>query len=82
MKHLAEKFWELRGTFYGPVWDRVRLPGGKNVAYTDLVLWIYCKSFPFEFMTLNDSNTIDILNTHHAIRCCIACEIKLLAEPP
>jgi len=48
MKHLAEKFWELRGTStVGPVWDRVKLPDGKNVAHTDLALWIYCKSFPF-----------------------------------
>ena len=41
LKILAEKFGELRMTFYGLVWDVVNLKDSKNIAYTNLDLGLH-----------------------------------------
>jgi len=38
---LAEKFGDVRKTFYGIVWDVVKLKDGNNVGYTDLPLGLH-----------------------------------------
>lgn len=41
LKALAEKFGELRMTFYGLIWDVVSLKDSKNIAYTNLDLGLH-----------------------------------------
>jgi gamma-butyrobetaine dioxygenase len=41
LKRLAERFGEMRKTFYGLVWDVVKLKDGKNVAFTNLDLRLH-----------------------------------------
>jgi gamma-butyrobetaine dioxygenase len=41
LKRLAGRFGEMRKTFYGLVWDVVKLKDGKNVAFTDLALGLH-----------------------------------------
>jgi hypothetical protein len=38
---LAEKFGDVRKTFYGIVWDVVKLKDGNNVGYTDMPLGLH-----------------------------------------
>ena len=77
LKGLAERFGEMRKTFYGLVWDVVKLKDGKNVAFTSLDLrlhmdLLYVPNLPLIFLVLRSiSNSIDISNTLHAIRSCI-----------
>lgn len=41
LKRLAQRFGEMRTTFYGLVWDVVKLKDGNNVAFTDLPLRLH-----------------------------------------
>lgn len=41
LKRLAERFGEMRKTFYGLVWDVVKLKDGRNVAFTNLPLGLH-----------------------------------------
>ncbi|CAA7266247.1 unnamed protein product [Cyclocybe aegerita] len=48
LKTLAEKFGEIRETFYGKVWDVVSRRDSKNIAYTDLDLGLHQDLLYFE----------------------------------
>lgn len=41
LRALAEKFGEIRRTFYGPLWDVINVRNSKNIAYTNLELGLH-----------------------------------------
>lgn len=41
LKTLAEKFGEIRNTFYGELWDVINIQNSKNIAYTNLDLGLH-----------------------------------------
>jgi gamma-butyrobetaine dioxygenase len=84
LRTLAERFGEIRTTFYGPLWDVVNGNNdGKNIAYTNLELGLhmdllYFIFFPFFPVMLSfDVFTIDTSNIHLDIKYFIVSEIKL-----
>jgi hypothetical protein len=87
LKRLAARVGEMRKTFYGLVWDVVKLKDGKNVAFTDLALRLHMDllcvcppAFVFELDLIQFA--VDTLNTRRATRSCIACGTKPSGGPP
>ena len=90
LRTLAERFGEIRSTFYGPLWDVVNGNNdGKNIAYTNLELGLHMDLLYFFSFLLSVVLTIDavllffsfiqidISNIHPDIKYFIASEIKL-----
>ncbi|KXN88430.1 Trimethyllysine dioxygenase, mitochondrial [Leucoagaricus sp. SymC.cos] len=48
LKRLAERFGEIRPTFYGLLWDVVNLRDSKNIAYTSLELGLHMDLLYFQ----------------------------------
>ena len=81
LRTLAERFGEIRTTFYGPLWDVVNGNNdGKNIAYTNLELGLHMDLLyvsPFSFFLCGVNYNVDISNIHLDTKYFIASEIKL-----
>jgi len=51
VRKLAERFGEMRQTFYGLLWDVVNLKNSKNIAYTNLDLGLHMDLQCVEFLS-------------------------------
>lgn len=48
LRVLAEKFGEIRPTFYGPLWDVINVRNSRNIAYTNLDLGLHMDLLYFQ----------------------------------
>jgi len=94
LRSLAERFGEIRQTFYGPVWDVVNgNSDNQNIAYTDLDLGLHMDLLYVFFLSLFPAVLpmspvfhlfliiiIGTSNTHPDTKYFTVSEIRLLAE--